>query len=150
MFSAKSGRVRSWKFTEWGDELPVDVKLEDARPQDFDALHLPGRRHQPDKFRIIPEAVAFARAFFGAGKPVAATGDRDRVYSRPTHDVIASLKTDIENAGAGSDSQDEAGARLTDHAGRTQIYHALGVACPSPRPAFSAASWAKADQSRSP
>ena len=64
--------MRSWKFTEWGDELPVDVKLEDAKPQDFDALHLPGRRHQPDKLRIIPEAVASAKAFFGAGKPVAA------------------------------------------------------------------------------
>jgi protease I len=72
MFSTKRGRVRSWKFTESGDELPVDVKLEDAKPQDFDALHLPGRRYQPDKFRIIPEAVAFAREFFGAGKPVAA------------------------------------------------------------------------------
>jgi NADPH:quinone reductase-like Zn-dependent oxidoreductase len=35
-------------------------------------------------------------------------------------------------------------------AGRTQIYHALGVGCPSTRPAFSAASWARADQSRSP
>jgi hypothetical protein len=77
-------------------------------------------------------------------------GDRDGVYSRPTHHVIASLKTDIEDAGAGSNSQDEASARLTDHAGRTQIYHALGVACPAPRPAFSAASWARADQSRSP
>ena len=68
----KRGRVRSWKFTESDDELPVDVKVEDGKPQDFDALHLPGRRYQPDKFRIIPEAVAFARAFFGAGKPVAA------------------------------------------------------------------------------
>jgi protease I len=47
--------------------LPVDVRLEDAKPQDFDALHLPGRRHQPDKLRIIPEAVAFAKAFFGVG-----------------------------------------------------------------------------------
>jgi len=48
----------------------VDVRLEDAKPQDFDAL--PGRRHQPDKLRIIPEAVAFAKAFFGVGKPLAA------------------------------------------------------------------------------
>lgn len=48
----------------------MDVRLEDAKPQDFDAL--PGRRHQPDKLRIIPEAVAFAKAFFGVGKPLAA------------------------------------------------------------------------------
>ena len=50
--------------------MPVDVRLEDAKPQDFDAL--PGRRHQPDKLRIIPEAAAFAKAFFGVGKPLAA------------------------------------------------------------------------------
>ena len=104
--SPKSGRVRSWKFTEWGDEFPVDVKLEDAKPQDFDALHLPGGVINPDKLRIIPEAVAFAKAFFDAGKPVAAichgpwtvieTGFARgrRMTSWP------SLKTDLKNAGA--------------------------------------------------
>jgi len=40
--------------------------------RDPPGLHLSGRRHQPDKLRIIPEAVAFAKAFFGVGKPLAA------------------------------------------------------------------------------
>src|SRR3954453_5847825 len=65
--SPKDGRVRGWKFTEWGDELPVDVALDQAQPQDFDALLLPGGVINPDKLRMLPEAVAFAKAFFDAG-----------------------------------------------------------------------------------
>jgi protease I len=40
--SPKNEHVRSWKFTDWSIELPVDVKLKDAQPDDFDALLLPG------------------------------------------------------------------------------------------------------------
>jgi protease I len=39
--SPKYERVRGWKFTEWGDELSVDVPRERAQAKDFDALHLP-------------------------------------------------------------------------------------------------------------
>src|ERR1700737_2703800 len=69
--SPREMRVRGWKFTDWGDELPVDVRLNQARPEDFDALHLPGGAINPDSLRIQPAAVAFAKAFFDAGKPVA-------------------------------------------------------------------------------
>ena len=40
--SPKSDRVRGWNFTEWGQDLAVDVPLDRARPEDFDALLLPG------------------------------------------------------------------------------------------------------------
>jgi protease I len=40
--SPKNKRVRGWNFTDWGDELPVDVPLDRAQPSDFDALLLPG------------------------------------------------------------------------------------------------------------
>jgi protease I len=104
--SPKSGRVRGWKFTDWGDELPVDLSLDQAKPQDFDALLLPGGVINPDALRILPNAVAFAKAFFDAGKPVAAichgpwtvieTGAARgrRIATWP------SLKTDLRNAGA--------------------------------------------------
>jgi protease I len=104
--SPKSGRVRSWKFTEWGEELPVDSTLDRARPDEFDALLLPGGVINPDKLRIEPKAVAFAKAFFDSEKPVAAichgpwtvieTGAARgrRIASWP------SLKTDLRNAGA--------------------------------------------------
>jgi protease I len=104
--SPKNKRVRGWNFTDWGEELPVDVALDEAQPGDFDALHLPGGVMNPDLLRMQPKAVAFVKAFFDAGKPVsvichgpwtvietgAARGRR--IASWP------SLRTDLRNAGA--------------------------------------------------
>jgi len=102
----RSEHVRAWNLTNWGDEFAVDVALDQAKPQEFDALLLPGGVMNPDALRTEPKAVAFARAFFGAGKPVAAichgpgtvieTGEARgwRITSWP------SLKTDLRNAGA--------------------------------------------------
>jgi protease I len=104
--SPKADRVRGWKFTDWGDEFTVDVALDRAQPQNYDALLLPGGVINPDKLRMIPQAVDFARAFFDAGKPVAAichgpwtiieagAARGRRIASWP------SLKTDLRNAGA--------------------------------------------------
>ena len=104
--SPKNGHVRAWKFNDWGTELPVDVKLDDAEPKHFDALLLPGGVINPDTLRIEPKAVAFVKAFFDAGKPVAAichgpwtvieagAARGRRITSWP------SLKTDLKNAGA--------------------------------------------------
>ena len=97
--------MRGWNFTDWGDEVAVDVPLSQARPQDFDALLLPGGVINPDTLRMLPEAVAFVQVFFDAGKPVAsichgpwmvieAGAARDSVTSWP------SLRTDLRNAGA--------------------------------------------------
>ena len=104
--SPKDAHVRGWNFTNWGEELPVDLKLEEAKPEDFDALLLPGGVINPDALRIEPKAVAFVKAFFDAGKPVASichgpwtiieTGAARgrRMTSWP------SLKSDLQNAGA--------------------------------------------------
>ena len=104
--SPKEGKVRGWKFKDWGDELPVDVHLSDAKPDNFDALLLPGGVMNPDKLRMIPKAVEFVKAFFAANKPVAAichgpwsvieagAARGRKIASWP------SLKTDLRNAGA--------------------------------------------------
>ena len=68
----KDAEVRGWNLTDWGESVPVDLKLEEARPQDFDALMLPGGVINPDKLRMDPKATAFVKAFFDAGKPVTA------------------------------------------------------------------------------
>ena len=70
--SPKADRVRGWKFTDWGDEVQVDAPLDQAEPEDFDALLLPGGVMNPNSLRMQAQAVAFAKAFFEAGKPVAA------------------------------------------------------------------------------
>jgi protease I len=70
--SPKADRVRGWNFTNWGDELSVDVPLDHAEPEVFDALLLPGGVINPDSLRTEPKAIAFVKAFFDAEKPVAA------------------------------------------------------------------------------
>ena len=66
LVSPKDGQVKAWKFTEWGDTLPVDVPLDKADASKFDALLLPGGVLNPDALRIQPKAVAFVKAFFDA------------------------------------------------------------------------------------
>jgi protease I len=106
IISPQTAHVRGWNHTEWGDEFPVDKQLNSSHPEDFDALLLPGGVMNPDKLRMQPKAVAFAKAFFDSGKPVAAichapwtvieTGATrgKSIASWP------SLKTDLQNAGA--------------------------------------------------
>ncbi len=104
--SPKDNEVRGWEFTDWGRTLPVDLQLSKARPDDFDALLLPGGVINPDKLRMDPEAVAFVRAFFDAGKPVAAichgpwTIVEAGCASGREMTSWPSLKTDLKNAGA--------------------------------------------------
>lgn len=106
LISPEKSLVKAWKHTEWGDSFPVDVPLDQANPQDYDALLLPGGVINPDKLRINPKAVEFARSFFQDGKPVAAIChgpwtliEADAVRGR-TLTSWPSLKTDLRNAGA--------------------------------------------------
>jgi len=69
--SPVQGKVKGWKFTEWGDEFPVDRPIAQARAEDYDGLLLPGGVMNPDKLRRNEKVLNFVRAFFDAGKPVA-------------------------------------------------------------------------------
>src|SRR5512145_464630 len=104
--SPASGQVKGWDHTNWADTFPVDVPLEQANANDFDALLLPGGVMSPDKLRMNPQAVQFVKAFFDAGKPVAAIChgpwtliDAGVVQGR-TMTSYPSLRTDLKNAGA--------------------------------------------------
>lgn len=104
--SPAEGEIRGWNHTDWGQTVPVDVTMDRARPEDFHALLLPGGVMNPDRLRTSPEAVAFVRSFFDAGKPVATIchgpwtivesgrAKGRRMTSWP------SLRTDLTNAGA--------------------------------------------------
>lgn len=70
--SPAEGKVKGWNTTNWGQEVPVDVPLKQANPDNYDALLLPGGVMNPDKLRRNEDALNFVRAFFDAGKPVAA------------------------------------------------------------------------------
>lgn len=106
LVSPVSGEVKAWAHTDWGGSYKVDLALEQARPEDFDALLLPGGVLNPDKLRINQKAVDFVKAFSDSGKPIAAICHGPwtlinaggvqgrRMTSYP------SIRLDLENAGA--------------------------------------------------
>lgn len=104
--SPNDREVEGWNHYDAGDRFPVDVRLADANAADFDALLLPGGVANPDQLRMNSRAVEFVRAFFDAGKPVAAIchGPWTLIEAGVVHGRHVtswpSLKTDLENAGA--------------------------------------------------
>lgn len=106
LISPAGKNVRAWNFTDWGQEFPVDVALDDAQPEEYDALLLPGGVMNPDYLRMEPKAVAFVRAFFESGKPVASICHGPWTIIEAGHargrrmTSWPSLQTDLRNAGA--------------------------------------------------
>ncbi|MBD0860644.1 type 1 glutamine amidotransferase [Gordonia sp. zg691] len=105
LISTESGTVQAFDHLDRADTFPVDVRLEDARVPDYDALVLPGGVANPDFLRTSEPAVRFVRSFFDAGKPVAAIChapwtliEADVVRGR-TLTSYPSVRTDIINAG---------------------------------------------------
>ena len=104
--SLKSGEIKGWNHTNWGASIDVDLTVDEANADDFDALQLPGGVMNPDKLRMNEQAVNFIKAFFDAGKPVGAichapwTLIEAGVVRGRTVTSWASLRTDLENAGA--------------------------------------------------
>ncbi len=104
--SPQTGTVRGWNHTDWGDSQNVDIPLAQAKPDDFDALLLPGGVMNPDHLRMDPAAVSFVRHFVDQGKPIAAichgpwTLIEAGGVSGRTMTSWPSLKTDLKNAGA--------------------------------------------------
>lgn len=106
LISPADGKVQGFNHDKPGDALVVDLPLSGADPSNYDALLLPGGVANPDNLRIIPEAVAFVKAFFEAGKPIGAichapwTLIEAGVVRGVTMTSWPSLQTDLRNAGA--------------------------------------------------
>lgn len=104
--SLKSGEIKGWNEKDWGDSIAVDLTVDQANAENFDALVLPGGVMNPDKLRMNEKAVSFVKAFFDAGKPVGAichapwTLIEADVVKGKTLTSWSSLRTDLENAGA--------------------------------------------------
>lgn len=105
LLAPEPGRVQAFDHLDKADQFEVDRTVAEADAGDYDGLLLPGGVANPDNLRTDEHAVAFVRAFFDAGKPVAAichapwvlveaeVVDGRRLTSFP------SLETDIRNAG---------------------------------------------------
>ena len=104
--SPKSGKVKGWEHTKWGQEFPVDVAIEQANASEYDALLLPGGVMNPDKLRTNKQAVQFVRTFFDQKKPVAAICHgpwvlvEANVVKGRKMTSYHSIQTDLKNAGA--------------------------------------------------
>ena len=104
--SPEGGEIKGWQDKDWGRPVKVDKTLDQARPQDYDALVLPGGQINPDKLRTDRRAVQFVREMYDAKKPVAAIChgpwllvEADVVRGRRVTSY-PSIRTDLRNAGA--------------------------------------------------
>jgi protease I len=71
VISLRRGRIRGVNLHEPASRVGVDKTVEDADPNDYDALLLPGGFINPDLLRQSQRAREFVRAFDRAGKPIA-------------------------------------------------------------------------------
>ena len=101
-----SGSIQGMNHDELGHKVPVDRTLDEVRPEEYDALVLPGGVANPDRLRMNDKAVRFIRAIYEQHKPIAAIChgpwtliEADIVRGR-TMTSWPSLKTDLKNAGA--------------------------------------------------
>ncbi len=106
VISPQSGKIKAWDKDHWGIEIEVDKNLNDVKPEDYDALVLPGGVLNPDKLRQNKDAVAFVAAFLQEGKPLAAICHGPQMLIETgliegrTLTSYPSLQTDLKNAGA--------------------------------------------------
>ena len=106
LVSVESGKVQAFNHLDKGDTFAVDATFEDADPDQYDGLVLPGGVANPDNLRLHEDAIAFVKAFFDADKPVAAichapwTLIEAGVVKGRTLTSWPSVKTDLVNAGA--------------------------------------------------
>ncbi len=71
IIAPKPGKVTGFKHDVKGDTFPVDMTLDKANPEDFDAVLLPGGALNADKLRMEDKAREFVRKIDEMGRPIA-------------------------------------------------------------------------------
>ncbi|WP_295706525.1 type 1 glutamine amidotransferase domain-containing protein [uncultured Brevundimonas sp.] len=106
ILSLKAGEFQGFNHLTPGDKVTADKAVADADAGSYAGLLLPGGVANPDQLRADKDAVAFVRAFFEAGKPVAAICHAPwllveaGVVEGRTLTAFESIRTDLRNAGA--------------------------------------------------
>lgn len=105
LIAPETGTVQAMNHLDKASTFPVDRTLKEVRPQEYDAVVLPGGVANPDELRLEERAVRFLQEFFAEGKPLGVIChgpwtlvEADLVRGR-TLTSWPSLKTDIRNAG---------------------------------------------------
>ena len=104
--SLKRDPIQATIHDDPGKTIRPDLTIDEANPDDFDALILPGGVRNPDQLRLHGNVVALILRFAEQGKPVAAIChgpwlliEADLVRGR-TATSWPSIRTDLRNAGA--------------------------------------------------
>src|SRR5437763_12457896 len=71
LIAPKKDSIRAFQHDKSGDTYLVDLALEDANPDNFDALMLPGGALNADKLRSEKKALDFVRQMDRDDKPIA-------------------------------------------------------------------------------
>jgi protease I len=106
LISIKPGEIKTFNHFDPAESERVDKAVEEVDASDYDALLIPGGVGNPDQLRGDENMVAFVRAFFEQGKPVAAICHAPwvlidaGVVSGRTLTSWPTVATDLRNAGA--------------------------------------------------
>lgn len=97
--------IKGWEGKDWGREAEADLKVSDAKAEDYDALVLPGGQINPDLLRVEKDVLSLIKNFYDNGKVVAAIChapwlliEAGLVKGRQLTSY-PSVRTDVENAG---------------------------------------------------
>src|SRR2546425_197851 len=71
VISPEAGEIYGMKHHDKAGKTKVDVTLQEAKPDDFDAVLLPGGALNADSLRDVREAQDFVRRVDESGKPIA-------------------------------------------------------------------------------
>ncbi len=106
IIAPRAGEVQGFNHDEKAHRFAVDLTLADAKPEEYDAVLLPGGVQNADALRTDEKARAFVRSIAGDGKPVAVIchgpwllADAGLLKGR-TLTSWPSLQADLRNAGA--------------------------------------------------
>ncbi len=69
--SNKLGKVQGFNHVDKADQFDIDLTFDEADPEDFDAVMLPGGVVNSDQIRIIPKAQQIVKGLQQNGKPIA-------------------------------------------------------------------------------
>jgi protease I len=71
VISLHPGTIQALHHIDKGNQIPVDLTIDQADPANYDALLLPGGAVNADQMRMQPQVQQFIRAIASANKPMA-------------------------------------------------------------------------------
>jgi protease I len=104
--SSEPDSIQGFRHFDKGEQVQVDAAVAEADAADYDALVIPGGLFNPDQLRVDDQVLGFVRAFFDAGKPVAAICHgpwvlvNAGVVKGRRMTSVSTIRKDLENAGA--------------------------------------------------